>query len=261
MTPSVLLPNPLNPPYPDRANVPLWRSGVSHPWVFVLVLAAGLASLRALGTLGPGTWRWVLPLGFVVMAVLPWMLMTAQGRRSIGLQRARRGFYYWAAVALGASMALAVGVLGVTLFGNTADNWYVSIANAYRNTLDTRTLTWWQLHLFFTIPACIFSPIGEEIFFRGVLHRALQSRFGAQWALVCEAGLFGLVHLCHHGLWLAASGWSLRPVSGLLWVVLMFATAVLFSWLRQRCGSLGPAILAHAAFNAAMNTFIFVVLW
>ena len=103
--------------------------------------------------------------------------------------------------------------------------------------------------------------IGEEIFFRGLLHGALQQRFGARPAVVSEAGLFGLVHVCHHGLWLAASGWAFRPVSGLLWMLLMFCTALVFSALRQRSGSLGPAIAAHVAFNATMNTFIFAKLW
>lgn len=241
--------------------MPLWRWGLVRPWALVLGLALGLASLRVLGSLGPSQWRWVLPVGFVVMAALPWVLLTPLGRRSIGLQRPRSSGFYAQALATGSGMALVCGLLGLALFGHSADNWYVSIANNYRNTLDTRALAWWQLHVFFTLPACLFSPVGEEIFFRGLLHSALQSRFGARWALTTEAGLFGLVHVCHHGLWLSASGWALRPISGPAWMLLMFGTALLFSMLRQRSGSLGPAIFAHAVFNVTMNTFIFVALW
>ena len=67
-----------------------------------------------------------------------------------------------------------------------------------------------------------------------------------------EASLFGLMHLCHHGLFLAAtvSSPAIRCAVGL---VLMFATALMFAWLRQSSGSLYPAMLSHAAFNAAMN--------
>ena len=151
--------------------------------------------------------------------------------------------------------------MGLAVFGMGADNWFISIATHYRNTLDTRGLALWQLHVFFTLPACLFSPIGEEIFFRGLLHGALQERFGARVAAVSEASLFALVHVCHHGLWLAATGWTFRPVSGVLWMLLMFGTALVFSALRQRSGSLGPAIAAHASFNAAMNAFIFAALW
>ncbi len=238
-----------------------WRRWLPWPWAVALAVGLVLAGMRVLGVLGPVQWRWLLPLGFVVMAVLPWLLMTAPGRRSIGLCRATDRRFYALALGAGCATALVCGQLGLAVFGMGADNWFVSIATSYRNTLDTRGLALWQLHLFFTLPACLFSPVGEEIFFRGLLHGALQERFGARAAAVSEAGLFGLVHVCHHGLWLAATGWAFRPVSGVLWMLLMFGTALVFSALRQRSGSLGPAIVAHAMFNATMNTFIFAALW
>lgn len=243
------------------ASSPHWRRWLPLPWAIALAVGLVLAGMRVVGVLGSVQWRWLLPLSFVVMAVLPWLLMTAPGRRSIGLCRATDQRIYALALGAGCAAAWVCGLLGLTVFGMGTDNWFVSIANNYRNTLDTRGFALWQLHLFFTLPACLFSPIGEEIFFRGLLHGALQERFGARPAVVSEAGLFGLVHVCHHGLWLAASGWAFRPVSGGLWMLLMFGTALVFSALRQRSGSLGPAIVAHAAFNATMNTFIFAKLW
>lgn len=238
-----------------------WRRWLPLPWAVALAVGLMLAGLRVVGVLGPVQWRWLLPLGFMVMAVLPWLLMTAPGRRSIGLRRATDRRFYALALGAGCAAALVCGLLGLAVFGMGADNWFISIATNYRNTLDTRGLALWQLHLFFTLPACLFSPVGEEIFFRGLLHGALQERFGPRAAAVSEAGLFGLVHVCHHGLWLAATGWAFRPVSGVLWMLLMFGTALVFSALRQRSGSLGPAIVAHAMFNATMNIFIFAALW
>ena len=243
------------------ASSPHWRRWLPLSWAIALAVGLVLAGMRVVGVLGSVQWRWLLPLSFVVMAVLPWLLMTAPGRRSIGLCRATDRRFYALALGAGCATAWVCGLLGQAVFGMGADNWFVSIANNYRNTLDTRGFALWQLHLFFTLPACLFSPIGEEIFFRGLLHGALQQRFGARPAVVSEAGLFGLVHVCHHGLWLAASGWAFRPVSGGLWMLLMFGTALVFSALRQRSGSLGPAIVAHATFNATMNTFIFAALW
>ena len=240
---------------------PHWRHWLPSPWAAALAIGLVLASMRVLGVLGPTQWRWLLPLGFVFMAALPWVLMTTPGRQSIGLRRGANWRHYVLALGAGCVTALFCGILGVAMFGMGADNWFISIASSYRNTLDTRGLALWQLHLFFTLPACLFSPIGEEIFFRGLLHTALQERFGAFRAVVSEAGLFGLVHVCHHGLWLSDGGWAFRPVSGLLWMLLMFGTALMFSALRQRSGSLGPAIVAHATFNATMNTFIFAALW
>jgi membrane protease YdiL (CAAX protease family) len=70
-----------------------------------------------------------------------------------------------------------------------------------------------------------------------------------------------VVHLCHHGLLLTAGGFTLRPLSGAVWVALMFLTALLFAYLRKRSGSLMPAIVAHAGFNLVMNLTIFGFLW
>jgi membrane protease YdiL (CAAX protease family) len=249
------------PSDPMEENSSHWRYWLILPWATALAAGLVLAAMRVVGVLGPAQWRWLLPMGFVVMAALPWLVMTRPGRRSIGLRRGTDWRFYALALATGCVAALVCGLLGLALFGVDSDNWFLSIANSYRNTLDTRGLALWQLHLFFTLPACLFSPIGEEIFFRGLLHGALQERFGARVAAVSEAGLFGLVHVCHHGLWMAATGWAFRPESGVLWMLLMFGTALVFSALRQRSKSLGPPILAHAMFNATMNTFIFAKLW
>jgi len=76
-----------------------------------------------------------------------------------------------------------------------------------------------------------------------------------------EAALFALVHLCHHGILVTAAGVVLQPVSGALWVAQMFLLSLMFAWLRRRSDSIVPAIVAHAAFNAAMNHWIFTRLW
>ena len=112
-----------------------------------------------------------------------------------------------------------------------------------------------------TVPALIFSPIGEELFFRGFLQDALQTRFGLQVSMVIESGIFGLVHLFHHGLVRSPDGIHFYPLSGMLWVMLMFLTAYGFAVLRKRSGSIYPAIAAHAVFNLVMNLCIFFFLF
>lgn len=228
----------------------------------VLPLALAFAAMRGIGALGPTGLRWLLPLGFVLMMLSPWLLLDAAGRRRIGLRRPDRWRGVVPALALGALAALLCGVLGLALFDRSADHWFVGIADGYRQTFDTSHLGLVMLYLVFTAPALLFSPIGEEIFFRGLLQDALERRFGDRIATTLECAAFGVVHLCHHGLFVAASGaLALRPASGAVWMLLMFATAWLFAAIRRRSGSLYPAMAAHAAFNAAMNAFIFGVLW
>jgi uncharacterized protein len=229
--------------------------------VWALLLSMFFVAMRLLGTMGGKLWQPLLPLGFVLMMLMPWLLLTAPARRQIGLAHATSATWYGVAVIAGVTAASLCYVIGVMLFDRGADNWFVSVANNYRSTMNTASMDVLRLHLIFTIPALLFSPIGEEIFFRGFLQQALEEKFSATTSTLSEAGLFGVVHLCHHGLFLTAAGIGIHPVSGAIWVTLMFATALLFAWLRQRSGSLYPAMLCHAAFNATMNVWIFSMLW
>ena len=227
--------------------------------LFTLVVL--FAGMRTVGTLGPAAWRWMLPAGFVLMALTPWLLLDASGRRQIGLVPAsKRVWYAWALVGGAAAASLCMAV-GLAMFGTGAGNWYVSIARNYQGIMDTSAFSLLMLHLVFTTPALLFSPIGEEIFFRGVLQRALELRINPQLATLAECSLFAVVHLCHHGVVRVDGQFSWMPVSAISWMTLMFFTAWLFAWLRKRSGSLYPAIVAHMAFNGTMNLLIFQFLW
>lgn len=228
----------------------------------LVILALIFAALRVAGMLGPASLRWMVPLGFVLMALAPWALLDRAGRCAIGLRRPDAARFLPAVLA-GAGAAVACGALGVLLFGAGPDNWYASVATYYRGTMDTSRLGMAALYLIFTTPALVFSPIGEEIFFRGLLQRALEERLSVRTATWLECAAFGLVHLCHHGLAVSAAGvgLSVRPLSAALWVGLMFLVALMFAQIKKRSGSLYPAMAAHAAFNAVMNAVIFGYLW
>ena len=77
----------------------------------------------------------------------------------------------------------------------------------------------------------VLAPIIEELFFRGLLLRAIERRFGSGWAIAGSSILFGLSHL--QGIQLPA-------------LVMFGAIAAV---LTVRSGRLGPAIFAHIGFN------------
>ena len=72
-----------------------------------------------------------------------------------------------------------------------------------------------------------------------------------------DAGWFAVVHLFHHGIVRVDGRIEVLPLSGLIWMALIFGLGVLFAFLRHRAGSLLAPILSHAAFNLAMNYTIF----
>jgi membrane protease YdiL (CAAX protease family) len=95
----------------------------------------------------------------------------------------------------------------------------------------------WVL-VFLVLAVAVITPVVEELFFRGLLLRAVQRRWSTVWAVGASSVVFGLVHLN-------------QPDLGAL--VLAMASlsvfAVLLALLTVRTGRLGPAIIAHAVFN------------
>ena len=242
-----------------------WRGPLQGaPWrglAVVLLLGVGLAVMRALATLGPAVARPLLPLGFVIMALTPWLLLRGPGRRAMGLVLPLGSTRWAAALASGMALALACCVCGTLLYGHGEDHWLVSLAQSFRQAVDVTDKPLALLFVLFTGPALLFSPIGEELFFRGLLQRALEDVLPARLALAIECSAFACVHLCHHGLFWQAGGWAVRTPSGWLWAGWMLLAAWLFGHWRQASGSVLPAMVAHAGFNAAMSAYLFAVVW
>ncbi len=81
----------------------------------------------------------------------------------------------------------------------------------------------------------LWTPLTEELFFRGFVFAGLVHRRGVTGALVFSAMIFSAFHL------LAGPG-VLVPI---------FITGFLLAWLYHRTGSLWPSIAAHAGQNSA----------
>lgn len=78
----------------------------------------------------------------------------------------------------------------------------------------------------------IGAPVVEELFFRGLLLRSAERKWGKAWAVVVSSLVFGAVHL--------------QPLQFPALVVV----GVVFALLALRTGRLGPSIFAHMGFNA-----------
>ncbi len=78
--------------------------------------------------------------------------------------------------------------------------------------------------------------------------------------MILDATWFAAVHLFHHGIVTIDGEVRVFMLSGAFWMVLIFGTGLLFSFLRRRTGSLLAPILSHAVFNLTMNATIFFLL-
>jgi membrane protease YdiL (CAAX protease family) len=236
---------------------------MNRPLLWIGVAAAiFFAACRAVGLLMPFPWTVVLPVGFLVMMATPFVFADQDRRRQMGFARAKNGRDYVLGIVWGSLMALCCFGLGWLLFGAGADNWFVSIRDYYRANPAAAQAGVGTAFMIFTTPALIFSPLGEEIFFRGFLHEALQEKLSVRASACLDSAIFGAIHLFHHGITRNAAGnIEIHALSGIIWMGLMTATALVFTRLRARTSSLYPVILSHAAFNLVMNATIFVFFW
>jgi membrane protease YdiL (CAAX protease family) len=228
------------------------RTGVSLLLIFGVVRVALVLQANVTGSYQ------AVSIVFLAMIALPWVLLTREGRQHIGLVRPSRWRWVIPAAAAGSALAVLLHLIATALWGSTTSSPFVYISLSYANVpavLDDGDRL--VFFIIFAIIGMLFSPIGEEILYRGLAHEALASRWGNRRAALIDAGAFAITHLAHFGLIFVAGAWAFLPLPALLWVTAMFLASLVFYGFRTLTGSLVGAIVAHAGFNLAMNWAIF----
>lgn len=195
---------------------------------------------------------------FIVMAVTPLVLLGREGRRRIGMTWPDRPAHLLSALLAGGLCCAVMIASAEWLFGTGDDNAFRYIAGTYAglpSPMDDQTRL--ILFLVFAAIGMTFSPIGEELFYRGLVHESFTGRLGEGRATMIDAAAFALVHLAHFGLIWQVTGWAFLIGPAIWWVCGLFVTGLVFSQARRAGGSILGAIVAHAGFNLAMTGWIF----
>lgn len=195
---------------------------------------------------------------FVAMIALPWIVLNRAGRRRIRIVRPSRAGGMLLAGPLGAAAAGLVFVVFALLWGTTTLNPFVYIGGTYATTVSGAAEG--DRHVYFAIFALIaitFSPLGEELFYRGFVQQCLAPSLGPTRAALVDAGAFSAVHLAHFGLIYVAGVWSFALAPSAVWLAAMFLASLLFNRLRVLSGSIFGAVAGHAGFNLMMTAIIF----
>jgi membrane protease YdiL (CAAX protease family) len=214
------------PPWPGRVGAAvLLRGGAMGAIVMALCLfylPPENASLRALA----------IPLTNVPLLVLAYYHlfrpagMTFQEGFGLGLP--------WAAIGRLMTAVLAVvagGLWGEWFMDRVTEHWQLS--SHWTEWFD-EDLVWGSssLTMVSLLEYVILAPLFEELVFRGLLFAILRRKFRFFPAALISASIFGLAH-----------GYGVVGLISVCW------SGVLWAWIYEKTGSLAPGILAHAINN------------
>ena len=239
---------------------PVWQKLFKFNWIFGLVLVLLLGIPRFIIVLNAnvtGNYSKIAVI-FVMMWFAPLIFLTKNGRRSIGIERPVNYPWLFYSFIAGIAICTIMYFVGIGLFKLTYNNWFVYISRSYHASglvfNDKQRLT---NFLIYSITGMTFSPVGEELFYRGIVHGSFATTFGEKKASIADSTAFALTHLAHFGIVYIFGVWQFLFIPALLWVFFMFLSSILFFQCKQKTGSILGAIICHAGFNLAMMYFIF----
>ena len=223
-------------------------------WVLGLVLIFLFGVPRfilVLNSYESGSSQWV-SIVFTLMCFTPLVFLTKAGRKEMGVRKASSRLWLLWGFLLGCGMCLLLFAFNRLAFGTGLENPFVYIATL----ADTGNPSPVYFMVYMII-VMSFSPIGEELFYRGVVHQAFAEELGEKKASVIDSAAFALTHLAHFGLVFMAGGWTFLPLPAILWLLSTFLLCLVFNRVKRESGSILGAVLCHAGFNSGMGFLIF----
>ena len=238
---------------------PFWKNIFNFNWKFGLFLILIVCVPRFILVLHANATGNYSSIGLImaISAAAPFIFLSKQGQRKIGIRKPDK--YSWILIAfiLGLIVSILLFLLGKGLYGNSYENWYQYIGKSYN---IPKGIDAYHKNVMFAIMAITgmtFSPIGEELFFRGIVHSSFEKSIGEKKASIVDSSAFALTHISHFGLVFINTKWTFFTIPAIIWVSCMFLVSILFFKLRKQTASIVGAIICHSAFNLGMIYCIF----
>ncbi|QMU26874.1 CPBP family intramembrane glutamic endopeptidase [Adhaeribacter radiodurans] len=241
---------------------PVWSRIFNFNWKFGLFLVLVICIPRFILVLIANSTGNYGSIGLIMLisAVAPFLFLTKYGRKKIGLTRPRKYSGLVLALIAGLIVSFLLYYIGQSIYGNHYENWYNYIGRSYKIPTQINSHDKAILFAVVALTGMIFSPIGEELFFRGIVHASFANSIGEKKASIVDSSAFAVTHISHFGFVYINQQWHFLTTSTLIWVVSMFLVSVLFFVFKQYSGSILGAITCHAAFNLGMIYCIFYLL-
>lgn len=236
-----------------------WRKYFHYNWKFGLFLLAIICIPRFFLVLHANEHANYSYIGLIMLisAMIPFVFLSKHGQKAIGLTRPGKYSWLLIAVVIGLIFSIALCFAGELFYGSSYENWYVYVGKSYNIPNGIAGNDKLIMFAVMAITGMIFSPIGEELFFRGIVHSSFSRSLGNAKASIIDSTAFAVTHISHFGLVFIDSKWVFFVIPTVIWVASMFFVSILFFVCRYKSGSLLGAILCHSAFNLGMIYCIF----
>ena len=226
----------------------------------VLLLAALAMSVKAV--FGLVAWRYAGPLTLLVLLSGLTVYFKARGLswREYGLVRLPK-LKSWLLLPFQSLLAviaiLGTGVAAASLGGALGFEFMTQEPEGVMDRFGAVADGSLPHYLLWLAIAIFAAGLGEELFFRGVVHGSFAKSIGDQKASIVDSLAFALTHIAHFGLVFINGNWTFYFVPTLIWVIGMFLVSIVFFQMKKSSGSILGAILCHAGFNLGMIYCIF----
>jgi len=241
---------------------PFWNRLFNFNWKFGLFLILIVCIPRFILVLNANATGNYSNIGLVMVisAIAPFLFLSKYGRTKIGITKPKK--YNWLIIAFVAGLIVSILLyfLGQYLYGNTYENWYNYIGKSYKIPTGINQHSKAILFGIMTLTGMTFSPIGEELFFRGIVHSSFAKSTGETKASIVDSSAFALTHISHFGLVFINNRWHFFTIPTLIWVSGMFLVSLLFFIFKKQTGSILGAMICHSAFNLGMIYCIFYLM-
>lgn len=236
-----------------------WKAYFRLDWKFGLFLLCLICIPRFVLVLSANETGNYSLIGMImfISAIIPFIFLNKHGRKQIGIIATNKILPLVYALIAGIAFSYLLYLLGQYLYADSYENWYQYIGKSYN---IPEGISAQDKKIMFAIMAIIgmtFSPIGEEFFFRGIVHSSFANSIGDRRASVVDSSAFALTHLSHFGLVFIDYSWTFYFMPALIWVLSMFILSLFFFQMKRATGSLWGAVLCHSGFNLGMIYFIF----
>ncbi|MFI5153093.1 MAG: CPBP family intramembrane glutamic endopeptidase [Chitinophagales bacterium] len=241
---------------------PFWNRIFSFNWKFGLFLICLVCIPRFILVLdanASGNYSFIGGI-MTISAIAPFIFLSKYGRKKIGITTPKKSNWFLISILSGLAASLLLYYLGQILYGNSYENWYNYIGKSYKIPAGINPGDKKILFAVMAITGMTFSPIGEELFFRGIVHSSFEKSVGDKKASIIDSAAFAFTHISHFGLVFVNNSWDFFTIPTIIWVLSMFLVGILFFFFKKQSGSIWGAIVCHAAFNLGMIYSIFYLI-